>query len=323
MQDQVPNFSNEKIANIAKELYGLEGEIKALVSFEDQNARIKTANGRFVLKIANKRWSREFLQMQTDVLDHLKMVAPDMAFPEAVKTLKGETITYIDGFAVRLLTYLEGNILANMDRSPVLYKDIGRFLGQYSKAMESFPYDGTDGSDKYWKLDNVIACKKYLPEVDDLDARDRIERLYSHYEKNILPLLPDLRKAVIHSDANEQNFLINPERPEKIAGLIDFGEMQYASQVNELAITLAYSLLNEDDIDMASGNIIDGYIGEFPLEPLEQEILYDLMAMRLVTNITMTSHSAKMFPDNDYILISQKPARELLKKLEDENYILR
>ncbi|MCP5382172.1 MAG: phosphotransferase [Kordiimonadaceae bacterium] len=323
MQDQVPNFSEEKIARIAKELYGLEGEIKSLVSFEDQNARIKTTHGCYVLKIANKRWSRDFLQMQTDVLDHLKTVAPDLTFPEAVKTLKGDTITFINGFAVRLLTYLEGNILANMERSPELYKDIGRFLGQFSNAMVSFPYDGTDGSDKYWKLDNVIDCKKYLPEVDDLDARNRIERLYTHYEKNILPLLPELRKAVIHSDANEQNFLINPERPEKIAGLIDFGEMQYASQVNELAITLAYSLLNEDDSDMAAGKIIEGYTSEFPLKPLEQEILYDLMAMRLVTNITMTSHSAKMFPDNDYILISQKPARVLLKKLEDENYILR
>jgi hypothetical protein len=46
------------------------------------------------------------------------------------------------------------------------------------------------------------------------------------------------------------------------------------------------------------------------------------MAMRLVTNITMTSHSAKLFPDNEYILISQKPARALLKKLEEEKYIL-
>ena len=54
----------------------------------------------------------------------------------------------------------------------------------------------------------------------------------------------------------------------------------------------------------------------------EREMLNSLMAMRLVTNITMTSHSAKMFPDNEYILISQKPARALLKKLEDEKYIL-
>lgn len=44
--------------------------------------------------------------------------------------------------------------------------------------------------------------------------------------------------------------------------------------------------------------------------------------MRLVTSIIMTSHSAKLFPENKYILISQQSARALLKKLEDEKYIL-
>ncbi|MBL4602659.1 MAG: phosphotransferase [Emcibacteraceae bacterium] len=323
MPDQVPNFNNETIAKLAKELYGIEGEISSFVSFEDQNALIKTANDRFVFKIANKRWSRDFLSMQSEILDYLKVTAPEMTFPAVIKTLTGETITFIDGHGIRLLTYLEGDILANMPRSIELYQDIGRFLGQFSKAMQNFNPPTTDGSDELWKLDNVIACKKYLPDVTDLDARDRIARLYVYYEKNILPKLDSLRKAVIHGDANEQNFLITPDNPTKIAGLIDFGELQFASQINDLAITLAYALLDEDDIAMAANNIIESYDREFRLEDMERDILYDLMAMRLVTNITMTSHSAKMFPDNKYILTSQKSARELLKKLEDEKYILK
>jgi hypothetical protein len=40
------------------------------------------------------------------------------------------------------------------------------------------------------------------------------------------------------------------------------------------------------------------------------------MAMRLIQSIILTSNSAKEFPDNKYIIISQKPVRELLKKLE-------
>ena len=72
---------------------------------------------------------------------------------------------------------------------------------------------------------------------------------------------------------------------------------------------------------MAANNIIDGYTREFPLEEAEIDIQYHLMAMRLVTTITMTSHSAKQHPNNKYILISQKPSRALLKKLEDENII--
>jgi Ser/Thr protein kinase RdoA (MazF antagonist) len=322
MPDLVPNFDNETIAKLVMQLYGIEGEISSLVSFEDQNALIKTSEANYVFKIANKRWSHEFLEMQTDVLGYLKNTAPELVFPSIVKSLDGQKIIYVDGFAIRLLTYLEGELYTNTPKSPELYQDIGRFLGQFSRAMANYSLEVTDGSDELWKLDNVMACKTYLPEVIDEDARDRIERLYVVYENKILPKLPNLRKAVIHGDANEQNLLVAADRPTTISGLIDFGEMQLASQVNDLAIALAYTLLGEDDIAMASEKIIEGYDREFKLEDAEREILYYLVAMRLVTNITMTSHTAKLFPENEYILFSQKSARALLKKLEQEKYIL-
>lgn len=322
MTEQVPNFDDETISKLLMELYGLEGDISPLVSFEDQNALIKTSNAKFIFKIANKRWSDEFLQMQTDVLGYLKTSAPKLIFPNIVKTIEEQTITYVDGFAIRLLTYLEGDLFTYVTKTPELYLDVGRFLGQFSKAMEDYSFDVTDGSDELWKLDNVLACKNYLPEVIDDDARDRIERLYKVYEQDILPKLPNLRKAVIHGDANEQNILVASDSPTKISGLIDFGEMQLASQVNDLAITLAYCLLGEDDIAMASTQMIKGYEAEYNLQSEEREILFYLVAMRLVTNITMTSHAAMLYPENEYILVSQKSARALLKKLEQEKYIL-
>ena len=323
MTYQVPNFDEQALAKIAKEHYGLKGEISSFVSFEDQNALIKTPKGKFVIKIANKKWNLEFVKTQAEVLEHLKNVAPDMAFPSVVPSLKEEKIIFFDGFAVWLLTFLEGNTLGNMKRSPELYRDIGCFMGQFSNAMRGFSHPDREGSDALWKLDNVLSCKAYLPDVIDEDTRDRITRLYEEYEKSIKPKLQNLRKAILHGDANEQNFLILPDQPNKIAGLIDFGEIQYGTQINDLAITLAYSLLGEDNIQMAANNIIDGYTKEFPLEEAEIDILYYLMAMRLVTSITMTSYSAKQHPDNKYILISQNPARALLKKLEDEKYVLR
>lgn len=322
MSEKVPCFNDEAIAKLILDIYGIKGDLSHLVSFEDQNVRVKTTNATYVLKIANTKWSSEFMQMQTDVLEYLKTSVPELTFPIVLKSLSGKTMTTVDGFAVRLLTYLEGELLTNTARTPQLYQDMGRFLGQFSKTMQDYPKAAKEGSDEMWKLDNVMACKAYLADITDLDARDRIERLYTVYQENILPKLPQLRKAITHSDANEQNFLVNPDQPMKIAGLIDFGELQLCSQINELAIALAYGLLGEDDIAMASANMIDGYEREFTLEEKERDIIYYLMAMRLVTSITMSSHAAKLYPDNEYIIISQKPARALLKRLEDEKYIL-
>lgn len=322
MSEIVPKFSDEKITNIFKKLYGLEGEISAFVSYEDQNALIKSKQGKFVLKIANTKWPRQFIQSQIDVLKHLKQSAPHLKFSETVNTINGEELTIIDGFCVRLLTFLEGEMLTNMPRNEEVYRDVGRFLGQFSKAMQTFKPTNPEGSDPLWKLDNVMACEPYVKYVLDDETRDRMTRQFAVYKGKIIPQLPSLRKAVIHSDANEQNFLISPENPTKISGLIDFGELQLASQINELAITLAYGLLDENNIGMASKAVIEAYDKEFKILDEERDILFDLMAMRLITTITMSSYNATLYPDNEYILVAQKPGIVLFKKLEEENYIL-
>jgi len=61
LQNEVPNFDSEKLAELAMQLYGIKGEISSLPSFEDQNTRIKTSAESYVLKIANKRWPKEEL----------------------------------------------------------------------------------------------------------------------------------------------------------------------------------------------------------------------------------------------------------------------
>jgi len=315
---QVPEFSKEAITNLAKELYGIEGKISSLVAYEDQNARIKTQDGSYVLKIANNRFAIEALQMQIDILAYLADAAPDLALPRVIPSKNGEHIEIVDGFAVRVLIFLEGDILRNVARSPELYHDLGNFLGRFSTAMDGYSHPDAYKPDDFWNLDNVMACKLYLDDVDGADCRARIEMFFEIYEKTTLPKLPHLRKSVIHNDVNEQNVLVEAHNPDQISGLIDFGELQYGTHINELAVTLAYALLGEDDISMAGRQIIDGYTEVFSLEIEELEVLPSLMAMRLVQSIIMTSNSTKDFPDNDYILVSQKSARELLRRIAGE-----
>jgi len=318
--NEVSNFDNEKIAELAMQLYGIEGEISSFPSFEDQNARIKTSAESYVLKIANKRWTKEELELQTFVLEHLKATAPELSCPQVIASKSGVAITIVDGFAVRLFTFLEGKNLGEVLRSPELNHDIGHFMGQFANAMQSFTHPASERPNDFWNLDNVLACKIYLEDVIDEDVRERIEGFYKRYEKNILPKLKHLRKTVVHGDANEQNLLVAVDRPSKIAGLIDFGDTQRETHINELAITLAYALLGEDDFESVARQIIKGYTEVFSLEPGELEVLFDLMAMRLIQSIILTSNSAKEFPDNKYIVSSQKPVRELLKKLETHQW---
>ena len=182
--------------------------------------------------------------------------------------------------------------------------------------MQNFAHPVPERPDDYWNLDVVLSCRDYIEDVEGIDMRKLMERYFKRYEKNILPKIKQLRKAVIHGDLNEQNILVQKNNPEEIAGIIDFGDLQYATHINDLAIALAYTLLNVQDIEESAREIIIGYHKELAIQDGELEVLIDLVAMRLISSIILTSHRARAFPENSYILVSQEPARKLLKKLE-------
>jgi Ser/Thr protein kinase RdoA (MazF antagonist) len=160
--EKTPSFDKRAITQIVMELYGFEGEISRLDSYEDQNARIKTSGGSYVLKIANKRWSLAFLDMQTEILERSRTMAPELILPRVIPTVIGETIKIIDGFAIRLLTFLDGNTLGDSPRCPALYRDIGHFMARFTRMMEGYAHPAANRQDDIWSMDNVMACKVYL-----------------------------------------------------------------------------------------------------------------------------------------------------------------
>lgn len=314
--DEVPKFSDEKIARTAMTLYGIEGEISLLNAFEDQNALIKTANGRFVLKISNKKIPFDDLNGQNLLLRHLKNTTTEIKCPEVVLTKSGKSITMVDGFAVRMLSFIQGNILGTSARSTVLDHNIGQYLGKFSNAVQSFKQSVLEKPNDFWNLDNVLACRAFVDDVKDEQIRALVNSFFIHYENNVLPKISGLRKGVIHGDANEQNILIGIDESSEVTGLIDFGDMQWATQINDLAICMAYALLDVKDIESTAREIVNGYDKEFPIENTEFEVLSDLIIMRLITSVVLTSNRAKQYPENTYIICSQEPASNLLKKLE-------
>mgnify|MGYP000544638551 CR=1 FL=1 len=130
VNDIIPNFSDAQILDIVKRHYGLVGTLKPLVSYEDQNALITTGDDKFVLKISNTKWPLTFIQTQIDVLKQLAHAAPHLAFPSTVATLDDSELFEVDGFIVRMQTYLEADIFTDVPKSESLYADTGRFLGQ-------------------------------------------------------------------------------------------------------------------------------------------------------------------------------------------------
>ena len=309
-----PCYSDAEMAAIAKEFYGLEGAIKPLVSYEDQNARLSVGDVRYVLKVANTAAVIADLELQHAVLEYLEDRLPDGGIPQVIKNTQGGTIAMHEGHAVRLLTYVPGEVLSFADRTQKLHTSLGRYMGQFNDAMQGFSHPGALRDDFIWGLDNVMLVKPDIHHIALQENRERAARIFERYEANVLPKLKSLRKAVIHQDANDHNVLVN--KAGEVSGLIDFADVAWGSLINELAVTMAYALQKTEDTLGAAKDIIKAYDAVFPLQEDELEILFDLIAIRLVQSVTLSSRDAKDDPDNEYLVISQAPGFELLKKLE-------
>src|SRR5690606_4065306 len=141
----------------------------------------------------------------------------------------------------------------------------------------------------------------------------------SRFEQNIVPKLPFLRAQVIHNDANDWNVLVNEQDHSQIAGVIDFGDSVHTILIAEVAIACAYSILDTEDPIGAAAALTAGFHDFYPLLAEELDILFDLIAMRLVTSVTISASRRDWTDDNPYLAISEAPAWKLLEKLDAIN----
>ncbi|MDG1997393.1 MAG: aminotransferase class III-fold pyridoxal phosphate-dependent enzyme [Emcibacteraceae bacterium] len=311
-----PSFSQTELLEIANSYFGKTGTVKPLVSERDQNARLIDGDDEYVIKIANTAEDRGLIEFQNAVLNHVGDLDPSLAIPKVIKGKNNDQIFRHQENNVRLITFLKGDIFNGAPKSLALYKNLGSFMGRFSNAMQGFGHPMAHQPDFLWNLDNALKSKDYIPDIEKDDDRELIEYFFDRYERLVVPRLNRLRSSVIHSDANDHNLVVQGD---EISGLIDFGDMLFAKQINELAIALGYAVLDQDDIFATARALITGYVSEFLLEEDELEILFDLAAMRLVTSVCISSNRASKAADDThraYLEVTQKPALVALRRLK-------
>lgn len=277
--------------------------VDKLPSERDQNFLLTDDSGQqFVLKVANAAESRDFLEAQNAVLDYL---AERVSFCQRVV---GE-IAEFQGHFVRLVTYLPGVPLAEIKpHTTGLLHDLGQKLGQLSRVLVDFDHPAVH-RDFHWDLANGNRIvNEYAPLIEDPDLRDLV--LKCRFEP-----ATDLRRSVIHGDANDYNVLVDPESM-TVSGLIDFGDMVYSYTVGDLAIAVAYVVLGDGE----PRDVIVGYTSEFGLLDEEREALWPLVRLRLAMSVCIAAHQIRQQPENEYLRISQKAIEKTLPRIFTDEY---
>ncbi|HET9065532.1 MAG TPA: aminotransferase class III-fold pyridoxal phosphate-dependent enzyme [Gemmatimonadales bacterium] len=317
-----PAFPEREVQALLLRDFGLRGELSPLVSERDQNLRVVTETGTYVLKIGNAREDAQVLALQDAVLDHLAVTAPSLGVPRVIRTPSGQSCVIWEHAGgrhlVRVLSYLPGRLYSGVESSPALLRSLGACAGRLSRALQGFGHPAAHRPGFLWNLDEVLAREPWVADIADPAHRTMLQRHFARYRSRVLPHLASLRGAVVHQDLNDHNLLVD-ELGATVTGMIDFGDLTFGRQVNELAVVLAYALMDVDDLAASACEVIAGYVSAFSLEVRELEVLFDLVAMRLASSVCISSHRAARFPDNAYLSISQAPALRLLERLDQCN----
>jgi 4-aminobutyrate aminotransferase-like enzyme/Ser/Thr protein kinase RdoA (MazF antagonist) len=308
---------------LAREIFGLEADARALPGEYDDNFYLTANDGRgYVLKVMHAGRERSFVDMQCRALQHLARRAPHVAVPRVCPTPSGavfQNVRAADGSErlVWLLTFLPGTVLADVKpHDPEVLESLGRLLGEMDVALQDFSHPSVERELK-WNLARAGWIRDFLHHIGDASRRKLVERFLSLYEAEVVPSLPHLRRSVIYGDANDHNVLVSPPwpQPRKVAGVIDFGDMHYGLAVSELAIASAYVILRKKNPLQAASAVAAGYHKAFPLEEAELAVLFPLIAMRLAVSVVNSAHRKTLIPDDPYVTVSEAPAWDALERL--------
>ena len=325
--DHAPSFRPEDALEIARSLYGLHASASPLPSERDQNFLLTTEAGdRFVLKVANAAEELSMLEAQNQAMGHL--AGRLELCPRVLPSEGGDEISVWRSASgaehfVRLVTYLPGVPLGTVRRhSEALLVDIGTKIGALSAALQDFDHPALH-REFHWDLAGASATvSKYIKLIEDPTLRALVKRLAEAFDRQTAPLLPGLRKCIIHNDANDYNLLVGGgediyTKNQGVVGLIDFGDMLHSYAVGELAVACAYAVLGKADPLAAAASIARGYHAVFPLEGSEISALFGLICMRLCLSVCLGAYQHSQQPGNAYLSISQEAIRATLPRLAE------
>jgi 4-aminobutyrate aminotransferase-like enzyme/Ser/Thr protein kinase RdoA (MazF antagonist) len=322
-----PALTRETASGIARDVYGLQAEASPLPGERDQNFLLRTRAGNsFVLKIANAADPRSLLEAQSAALAHVGRRTT--LCPSVIPGIDGSTlIEWVSDhgtrYFLRLLTWIPGVTLGSVRRqSPKLLEDLGRKVAMLDAALDGFDHPAVH-RDLYWDLASGLRIiREHAPQIADEDLRTLILRLAGRIDAQDAHVFSRLRRAVVHNDPNDYNVIVaaradSHDSDYDVVGILDFGDMVHTFAIADLAIAVAYAVLDKPDPLAAACDVVRGYHAVRPLNSDEVDALFALVLLRLCASVSIGARQQAQRPGDEYLAISQAPIRRTLPILAD------
>ncbi|WP_017762277.1 phosphotransferase [Pseudacidovorax intermedius] len=300
-------------AGLLKQHYGLAGTLTALGGERDANFLLQPGGGGApcMLKVSHPVESAVVADFQTQALLHLAATAPDLPVQRVLPALSGEFAVVETAIAntprvVRLFSYLDGLPLPKAPPTAGRAAHMGTLLARLDAALAGLTH-AAGGLPLPWDLQRGLGTRSLLAHVDDPARRALAQAALDHFGSDALPVLRTLPRQPIHNDFNPSNLLVDPRAPERLVGILDFGDMVVAPRVVDLAVAASYQL----DAQAPAASIAafaGAYHAVAPLSATERALLPALVATRLAMVVAISGWRAAREPANAAYLLRNNGA---------------
>ena len=294
--------------------YKIDGEVTALQGERDLNFKIDTNDASYIFKVHAAK-DRAHLAAQEMALKALESIT-SLNEPRTIPSVDGRTILDVESDRIgRLLTWTDGELWSSIEtlNSDLLFS-LGKavaLVDEQLAAVETTAHQAALNQPFGWNVTQTADLAEKIDLITNAEDREAVRRVFMHNIDNVLPRFSELRMQIIHNDANDNNIIVSAD---SVTSLIDFGDIIIAPRIAGLAVACAY-ILDGDDPVLRAVDVVRGYHQAQPLTPLELELLFPLIALRIATSITMAAIQSANDPENEYLLISQEKFTALIHQL--------
>ena len=306
-----PMLSDDQVASIAAEQYGVNGLAQRLRGERSHNTLFTTPEGsRVVLKIASPSEVPTTIRFHAEALVHLERHAPELPIARMIRNLDNELVPAFEHFgrphSMRLVTYLPG-ITFDDDQhiSAHGFGAIGNLVGALSAALANFdhpaatefmPWDIANGlilDDELWAGLGADAQAVLSP------ARPRLEAA--------LDVMTALPRQIIHNDGHAGNLLRSGSDSDLVTGVIDFGDLVHTVTAADVGISGANLVPHQVDPVAALAALTAGFHARQPLSEAEVNVIGDLVLCRLVLSTLLVEHQIASAPHIAEAVAGERP----------------
>jgi Ser/Thr protein kinase RdoA (MazF antagonist) len=160
-----PAVSAAEAVQIAQTQFGIKAAAKPLVSDKDCNFLLETSDGPVaVIKISNSAEDPAVLDLQNRALLHIESTDPSLPVPRLRYTRDGQMHYLLkaangESHVVRVLSWLEGDILDRQQVAAGLSTAIGTMLARLARSLRGF-FHPAAGHQIIWDIKNALQLKK-------------------------------------------------------------------------------------------------------------------------------------------------------------------